>query len=73
LRNYRKSKRSVLFLVAVEDLSYAVEDLSYREAAQLLRMPIGTVMSRLWRARERPRRYMSGNPQFSNAPLGEVK
>ena len=53
-----EEQRSVLFLVAVEDLSY-------NDAAQLLRVPIGTVMSRLWRARERLRRYMSGDPEFS--------
>ncbi len=38
--------RSVLLLVSVEDLSYA-------EAAQVLGVPIGTVMSRLARARDR--------------------
>jgi len=39
-------QRSVLLLIAVEDLSYA-------EAAKVLGIPIGTVMSRLSRARER--------------------
>jgi RNA polymerase sigma-70 factor (ECF subfamily) len=40
--------RSVLILVTVEDLSY-------EEVAQVLNIPIGTVMSRLSRARERIR------------------
>ncbi|MBR0871972.1 RNA polymerase sigma factor [Bradyrhizobium tropiciagri] len=39
-------QRAVLLLIAVEDLSYA-------EAANVLNIPIGTVMSRLSRARER--------------------
>lgn len=41
--------RSVLLLVTVENLSYA-------EVAQVLDIPLGTVMSRLSRARERVRR-----------------
>jgi len=46
-------QRSVLFLIGVEDLSY-------EEAAGVLAVPIGTVMSRLSRGRERLRQYMSG-------------
>jgi RNA polymerase sigma-70 factor (ECF subfamily) len=41
--------RSVLLLVTVEDLSYG-------DVARILGIPIGTVMSRLSRARERVRR-----------------
>ncbi len=45
-----EDQRSVLLLVGVEDLSYA-------ETATVLGVPIGTVMSRLARARERLRQY----------------
>jgi RNA polymerase sigma-70 factor (ECF subfamily) len=47
--------RAVLLLVTVEDLSYA-------EAARVLGIPVGTVMSRLARARERLRRDTEGEP-----------
>jgi RNA polymerase sigma-70 factor (ECF subfamily) len=43
-------QRSVILLVSVEDLSYA-------EAASVLGIPVGTVMSRLARGRERLRQY----------------
>jgi RNA polymerase sigma-70 factor (ECF subfamily) len=63
-------QRAVLLLIGIEDLSY-------QEAARVLGVPIGTVMSRLWRGRERLRRYMHGdmsgdNPRH-NAPLRRVK
>lgn len=44
--------RAVLLLVVVEEYSYA-------EAARILAVPVGTVMSRLHRARERLREAMS--------------
>jgi RNA polymerase sigma-70 factor (ECF subfamily) len=50
-----QEQRAVLLLVAVEDFSY-------REASLVLGIPIGTVMSRLSRARENLRQYMNGNP-----------
>jgi RNA polymerase sigma-70 factor, ECF subfamily len=46
-------QRTVILLVSVEDLSYA-------EAAQVLDIPIGTVMSRLARGRERLRLLTDG-------------
>ena len=46
-------QRAVLLLVAVEDLSYA-------DAAKVLDIPIGTVMSRLSRARERLKQEIEG-------------
>jgi RNA polymerase sigma-70 factor, ECF subfamily len=49
-----EEQRSVLLLVAVEELSY-------EEAARVLGVPIGTVMSRLSRGRERLRRFFSGD------------
>ncbi len=50
-----EEQRSVLLLVSVEDLSYA-------EAAQVLGIPIGTVMSRLSRGRDRLQLLMEGRP-----------
>jgi len=46
-------QRAVMLLVSVEDLSYA-------EAAAALGVPIGTVMSRLARGRDRLRRMLDG-------------
>ncbi|WP_348770842.1 RNA polymerase sigma factor [Niveispirillum sp. SYP-B3756] len=45
--------REILLLVSVEELSY-------REIAEELKIPIGTVMSRLARARERLRSVLQG-------------
>ena len=63
-------QRAVLLLVGVEDISY-------QEAANVLGVPIGTVMSRLSRGRERLRRAIHGerdqNSPSCNAALRSVK
>src|SRR5262245_43873666 len=46
--------RAVLFLIAVEEFTY-------REAAEILDVPVGTVMSRLHRARHELRRLLMTN------------
>lgn len=51
-----EDQRALLLLISVEDLSYA-------EAASVLKIPIGTVMSRLARAREKLRRALEGEPK----------
>jgi RNA polymerase sigma-70 factor (ECF subfamily) len=65
-----EEQRSVVLLIGVEDLSY-------EEAARVLGVPIGTVMSRLSRGRERLRHYMNGDVNGDrrrrNAELGRVK
>jgi len=51
-----EEQRTVLLLVSVEELSYA-------DVASILDIPVGTVMSRLHRARERLRIHMAGEGQ----------
>lgn len=53
LTQLSQEQRTVLLLVAVENLSYA-------ETAQVVGAPVGTVMSRLSRARERLRDIIDG-------------
>jgi RNA polymerase sigma-70 factor (ECF subfamily) len=62
----RPEQRSVLLLIAVEDLSY-------EEAAQVLGVPIGTVMSRLSRARERLRRHIHGGIDEDSSPPSALR
>ncbi|QIB36331.1 sigma-70 family RNA polymerase sigma factor [Ancylobacter pratisalsi] len=63
-----EDQRAVLLLVAVEELSYA-------EAATALDIPIGTVMSRLSRARARLHTLLSAEPARApvSPPLRRVK
>lgn len=53
-------QRAVVLLVALEDMSYA-------DVSRALGIPMGTVMSRLSRGRERLRRLMEGEPERSPA------
>lgn len=55
--------RAVLLLIAVEEMQYT-------EVARVLNLPLGTVMSRLSRARERLRALMSGE---TTPPLRRIK
>ena len=57
-----EEQRSVILLVSVEDLSYA-------QAAEVLGIPVGTVMSRLARGRDRLRQHTGQD----RAPLRRVK
>jgi len=64
LRALPDEQREVLLLVAIEEMSYD-------EASRALAIPIGTVMSRLSRARERMRRLIAGGQPV--VPLKVVK
>ncbi len=66
IRRLPPDQREVLLLVALEDMSYA-------EAAGALEIPIGTVMSRLARAREKLRAMLSGLPPGGGTQLKIVK
>lgn len=58
LQRLPAEQRAVLLLVTLEDLSY-------EDAARILAVPVGTVMSRLSRARSRLRALM----EHTNAPM----
>lgn len=59
LRQLSDEQREVVLLVALEEMSYA-------EIAVALGVPIGTVMSRLSRGRERLRQIMDGRQSSAN-------
>jgi RNA polymerase sigma-70 factor (ECF subfamily) len=59
LARFPEDQRAVLLLIAVEDLSYV-------EAAKVLGIPVGTVMSRLSRAREKLQQEIEGTAAPTN-------
>jgi RNA polymerase sigma-70 factor, ECF subfamily len=63
LAHLPEEQRQVVLLVGLEEMSY-------QEAATVLAIPIGTVMSRLHRGRERLRETLTG---ASGTPLRRVK
>ncbi len=65
LRSLPAEQREVLLLVALEQLTY-------EETARVLDIPVGTVMSRLARGRERLRRLLDESPAGA-ATLKAVK
>lgn len=56
-------QREPLLLVSVEQLTYA-------ECAEVLRIPVGTVMSRVSRARASLRQFLDGSDRSNNAQRG---
>lgn len=57
-----EEQRKVIILVDIEEFSYA-------EAASILGTPIGTVMSRLSRARQQLKKRLLSNPITAKAPV----
>ena len=65
LSRLSSDQREPLLLVCVEQLSYA-------EVAEVLRIPIGTVMSRVCRARQSLRRFLEAPAHRGTAALRRV-
>ena len=66
LRALAPEQREVVLLVGLEEMTYA-------EVSRLLGIPIGTVMSRLSRGREKLRRLVEGGPSRTNPNLRVVQ
>ena len=66
LQRLPAEQRAVLLLVTLEDMAYA-------DVARVLDIPMGTVMSRLARGRERLRRILAGTGEAPATPLRVVK
>jgi RNA polymerase sigma-70 factor (ECF subfamily) len=61
-----EDQRTAILLVSVEDFTYEA-------TAQVLGVPVGTVMSRISRGRERLRRALDGDPRANTTCLRRVK
>jgi len=61
-----EEQRKVIILVDIEEFSYA-------EAASILGTPIGTVMSRLSRARQQLKKRLLSNPITAKAPVAYLR
>jgi RNA polymerase sigma-70 factor (ECF subfamily) len=66
LRALAPEQREVVLLVGLEEMTYA-------EVSRALGIPIGTVMSRLSRGREKLRRLVEGGPSRTNPNLRVVQ
>jgi len=64
LQQLAPAQREVVLLIALEDLTY-------NDVAKMLGVPVGTVMSRLSRGRERLRHLLDGEP--ARTPLKVVQ
>lgn len=69
--------RNAMGLLTEEHLSVltlvVIEELSYRETASLLNLPIGTVMSRLHRARRELKRILGPNTAAEASPAFAIR
>ena len=65
LQRLPADQRAVLLLVAMEDMGY-------EDTARILGIPVGTVMSRLSRARMRLRALMDREPTQGSAPATQA-
>jgi len=63
LATLRPEQREALLLVCVEQLSYA-------EVAEVMQVPVGTVMSRVFRARAAMRQFLEGGGRPAPAAAG---
>lgn len=73
----RMDLRAALALLPIEQrdtvLLVFVEQLSYAETAEVLHIPVGTVMSRVCRGRAALRSFLEGHGRRRHVPTGQLK